>query len=719
MSSKGGMAIAKGARETWFSGADGNDEFYRFDIFLPGRRCIVCTEEKVLMNRFTIVLAVVTLGNPWALVFAKPDDANSLDELYDMSLEELMEVKVVSASRQVQKVSELSVPVSAITAEDIHYSGVTAIPEIIQFYPGMDVLQVDRNRYSVGVRGMHDVHSEHMQTLIDGRAADSAVFGGAEWFRFPVLMEDIKQIEIVRGPAGAAWGANALTGTVNVITKDPDDCPGWLASTTWNHFGEGYNHTRWSSKLGNWRWRLSLGYGEQETSEDAIADDHFTSRDFSRDWRFDSKVIYRSSEQTKWTTGLGYANNETGDYEFLGLSRGLDSRFEYTRAFAKVDHQFDSGSTGYLQWFTNYDKTHDPSITREWTGLENDVEAQLNLAPTESHRVAIGGHFRWTRVNTDSPRPQDFAFPDEPFSLQSSGLFVTDRWSVTRRLDVESQIRGEWYSETDLDWAGRLAALYGLDEKKDHILRIAGGRGFRTPQVGFDEFSLTRRPHPIVSGAYIMNINTLRDADLENEDTWSLEAGCTSRLSDNLTLKTNAYYQRFNNLIQTFYLSDPLALGRRFTYLDNGKGAHAWGNELELEMGGKSRTVSVWYAYNGFQEEVKGSTLRSYPPARHKVGLRGRYFLDDGWILNANYRYTDTTPYDQSGVAVGSGLPRNAAPPSHRLDVGLTKEFGKSEVMLGVLNVFNKTNDIMQDRGTLAPHRTPGRTFFVRLLYRF
>ena len=663
-----------------------------------------------------VVLAVVLLvfGSNERLLAEQ--DAGEQEGLFEMSLEELMDVEVISASRQAQKISESSVPVSVITSEDIHYSGLTAIPEIIQFYPGMDVLQIDRNRYAVGIRGLHDVHSEHMQTLIDGRVADSAIFGGAEWFRFPILMEDIKQIEIVRGPSGAAWGANALTGTINIITKDPDDCQGWLTSTTWNHFGEGYNHVRWGSKANDWSWYFSLGYGEHKTSEDVIQDDNFTSRDFSRDWRFNSKAVYRSSERTKWTMGLGYSNNETGDYEFVGLFRGEDSRFEYTRTFVKVDHEFENGSTGYVQWFTNYDKTHDQSMAREWIGLENDIEAQLNFSPVENHKIALGGNFRWTHINTYSPRPQDFVFQDEPFSFESSGLFVTDRWTITDRLDVEAQIRGEWYSRTDIDWAGRLAALYGLDAKKDHVLRIAAGRGFRTPQIGVDEFSLTRIAHPLVPGAYIINHNTLRDEDLENEDTWSLEAGYTSRLSEKLTFKTNAYYQRFDNLIQTHTLTDPLSLGRTFTYLDNFKGADSWGNELELEMIGDSSTVSVWYAYNGFQEEEKGCTLRSYPPARHKVGLRGRLFLKDRWSLNANYRYTDTTPYDQSGVSIGSGLPRNAAPPSHRFDLVLTKEFGKgkNKVMFGVLNVFDKQNGIMQDRGTLSPHNTPGRTYFVR-----
>ena len=653
--------------------------------------------------------------------FASGAEPNEAEDLFEMSIEDLMDVEVVSASRQAQNLGELSVPVSVVTSEDIHYSGLITIPELLRFYTGMDVLRVDRNRYSVGIRGWHDVHSEHMQTLIDGRTADSAVFGGPEWSRFPLFLEDIKQIEIVRGPAGAAWGANALTGTVNIITKDPEETQGWLTSTRLNHFGDTYNYARWGSRADKWIWRFSLGYGENETSEDAIANDKFTSRDFSRDWRFDSKAVYQQSDATKWTMGLGYSNNETGDYEFTGLFRMQDSRFEYTRAFVRVDHEFDSGTTAYLQWFTHYDKSHDQSIVREWIGLENDIEGQLTFKPAENHTVSLGGHFRWTHVNTHSGDAQDTFYPDEPFDVEHAGAFVTDRWDVTDRLAIESQKRGEWYSETKLDWAGRLAALYALDEKKDHILRLAGARAFRTPQVGFGEFTWTRIPHPIVPGAFIMNVNTLRRDDLKNEDTWSIEAGYTGRLSDTMTLKTNTYYQKFDNLIQTFSMPDPLSLGRSFNYLTNHKGADTWGNEIEFERSTKRSKIAAWYAYNGFQEEAKGTTLRSYPPARHKTGLRSRFFLDDGWTLNANYCYTTTTHYDQSGVTAGSGLPRNAGNNYHRFDLAMTKEFnkGNGEVMFGVLDLFNKNAGIMQDHATLAPHETPGRTFFVSLFCRF
>lgn len=184
---------------------------------------------------------------------------------FDMSMEELAKEPyvVVSAARQVQKISELSVPVTVITAEDIHNSGLTSIPEILQFATGMDVLRLDRNRYAVGVRALHDMTSDRTLTLVNGRIANSAMFGGLEYWRLPVLVEDIQRIEIVRGPGGAAWGANAFTGVLNIITKKPEDVLGTFSTTTVNEYGDSYSHLRWAQQKGNWKWRVSTGYEER------------------------------------------------------------------------------------------------------------------------------------------------------------------------------------------------------------------------------------------------------------------------------------------------------------------------------------------------------------------------------------------------------------------------------------------------------------------------
>mgnify|MGYP000616254397 CR=1 FL=1 len=137
---------------------------------------------------------------------------NTSDEL--LAFQELP--VVVSASRQAEPLNRSSTPVSVVTAEDIHLSGLTTVPEVLRFVPGVDVLAYGRNRYAVGVRGGHDYFSDRTLTMIDGRNAESPVFGGSEFLRYPLLMEDIERIEVVRGPGGGArlpwWGGYCFYG---------------------------------------------------------------------------------------------------------------------------------------------------------------------------------------------------------------------------------------------------------------------------------------------------------------------------------------------------------------------------------------------------------------------------------------------------------------------------------------------------------------------------
>ena len=142
-----------------------------------------------------ISISLIVLVCFYGQVFAERAEPNEADDFFAMSLEELMEVPVViSASRQEQKISEASVPISIITAEDIHYSGLTTIPEILQFAPGVDVRRLDRQRYIVGVRGLFSGESDRTLVLIDGRPAHDLIHGTVHWTNLPVLIEDIKRI---------------------------------------------------------------------------------------------------------------------------------------------------------------------------------------------------------------------------------------------------------------------------------------------------------------------------------------------------------------------------------------------------------------------------------------------------------------------------------------------------------------------------------------------
>jgi len=231
----------------------------------------VFTKRNILARLFAFILIFLLVFVFSVQLFAGQKGIDSEQNFFEMSLEELVKEPyvVVSASRQSQKLTELSVPVSVITAEDIHHSGLTNIPEILQFYPGIDKLRLSRHRWAVGVRGLHEFISDRTLILINGRFAESPLFGGTECYPLPILMEDIERIEIVRGPGGAAWGANAFNGVINIITKKPEDVLGVFGSTTVTEFGDSYTHLRWAKKQDKWKWRQSAGYEDFKNSDDA------------------------------------------------------------------------------------------------------------------------------------------------------------------------------------------------------------------------------------------------------------------------------------------------------------------------------------------------------------------------------------------------------------------------------------------------------------------
>lgn len=668
-----------------------------------------------------MALAALTL---FTLRPAAGAESNQSEDLFDMSIEQLMDIEIVSASKQAQKIGELSVPVSVITAEDIRRSGLTSVPQILQFACGIDMLQPHRNSYAVGIRGLGGVISDRVKLLVNGRLADNTAFGGPDFHSLPVLIEDIERIEIVRGPSGAVWGANAFTGVINIITKKPEDILGYFGSTTINEFGDSYTHLRWAEKNGKWRWRASAGYEDLESSDDAIEGTaahksyfpslnalmgfgNFTTRDFARNWRFDAEAFYSLSEMTEISFGAGYSNMEMGDYEQLGYFPMTDGRNELLRAFTKIDHEFQNGATGHLQWFGNF-------WNGNWTqfaqhkSVQNDLEAQYNFPHEGRHQLSVGGNLQWTHLNLRKGALQEYWYPGEPFDEYMAGFFVVDRYQATDRLTIEGQIRADWYSKTTTDWAGRLTGLYALDDQKNHVLRLGVAKAFRTPLIAVRK-AMGRRL-PVGGGLYALNVE-LPTKDLDNEETYSIEAGYTGKFPRGVTFRADTYYQRFSRLIGHNKTFDGFGLSH-YTPA-NIDGADSWGAELELAVERKKSRFSTWYAYNDFEPDQGHQSVRAYPPAQHKVGVTGRLYLPEGWAFNANYRYTDTTPGNPSSDhPIGS---------SHRLDLTLSKEIakGKGEVLFGVADLLNKTCDPIKGNSTMTGHETPGRTFFLQMKLKF
>ncbi len=658
---------------------------------------------------------------------AQQEDAEAIKELFNMSIEELMEVTVVTAaSRLPQKSDELSSPVTIITDEDIHYSGLTSIPEILRFACGIDVLQIDRKRYAIGIHGLHETFSDRTTLLINGRAADNPVYGGPDFQGLPLLIEDIERIEVVRSPGSAAWGANALTGVVNIVTKKPADVPGGMAKTTITEFGDSYTHLRWAEEHTKWSWRISAGYEDIKDSEDAIdgtADyksfmpginamigfNTFKTRDFTRNRKIDTEAYYDISDMKKLSFGIGHTHIDAGDFELGGHYPRENIREDHFRSYIKLDQNSKSGNSSYLQWSGKLWNTNWP-MAAQFSTQQHELEGQYNFASKNGHNASIGTSFRWDHIDSDtsSGRPQQARISGVPLDEYNVGLFAIDRWEVSDRWTIESQIRSDWYSGTRADWSGRLTGLYNIDQAKKHILRFSVAKAFSAPLPELRKASSTLIP--MGGGLFLLNVTA--PGNLENEQLICLETGYTAKISKTLFFRADTFYQQFNKLIG--YRLTRNIFNQVFAIADNIDGADAWGGDIELAIDRDWGRISSWYSYNEFKPDRKNQDFAAFMPARHKTGLRFRHRFKSDWILNTNYTYTDMT---RGNPSTGN----NDINASNRLDLTISKTFNKEsgEIMVGVSDIFNKTHDPVRQSNEYTGHEIPGKTFFISLQLKF
>lgn len=156
---------------------------------------------------------------------AKPDSL-------DLSLEELMNLVVTSVSKKAQTLAETAAAAYVIKAEDIRRSGATNIPEALRLAPGVQVAAIGHNRWSVSIRGFNSRFANKLLVLVDGRAIYSPAFSGVFWEHNDIPLSNIERIEVIRGPGGSLWGANAVNGIINIITYPAQDTQGGLLSAS-------------------------------------------------------------------------------------------------------------------------------------------------------------------------------------------------------------------------------------------------------------------------------------------------------------------------------------------------------------------------------------------------------------------------------------------------------------------------------------------------------
>ena len=151
-------------------------------------------------------------------------------DLAELGFDELMQMEVTSVSKKSEKLSEAAAAVYVVTEDEIRRSGATSIPEALRLVPGVDVAQIEPNKWAVSIRGFNGRFANKLLVLIDGRSVYTPTFSGVYWEYFDYLLADIERIEVIRGPGATLWGANAVNGIINIITREAGDSQGGLLS---------------------------------------------------------------------------------------------------------------------------------------------------------------------------------------------------------------------------------------------------------------------------------------------------------------------------------------------------------------------------------------------------------------------------------------------------------------------------------------------------------
>src|SRR5579864_7507632 len=289
------------------------------DKLYESRRADGC--RGLLMNRISSIKRIASLGLLWFPLGAQDSSPNpppptQTKDLSGASLEDLLNVKVTSVSKKEEKLWTTGAAVFVITQEDIRRSGYTNIPDLLRMVPGVNVARMNANVWAISIRGFNDVYADKVLVLVDGRSVYDPIFSGVSWQDLDVPLEDIERIEVIRGPGGTVWGANAMNGVINIITKSAENTKGGLLRAGAGSDVAGDFLAQYGGDIGSWAsYRVFQQYSGLDNfrsvyGPEAMDGSRSFHEGFRADWKptaSDSVMVegdYKQTLQGDLTTSL-------------------------------------------------------------------------------------------------------------------------------------------------------------------------------------------------------------------------------------------------------------------------------------------------------------------------------------------------------------------------------------------------------------------------------
>jgi iron complex outermembrane receptor protein len=466
-----------------------------------------------------LAIALLPLGGAFAQA------QGDVRELTRMSLEELANLEVTSVSKTVQKLSSAPAAIYVVTREEILRSGARSIPEALRLAPNLQVLQFGSSSYGITARGFGDkrdvqTQSNKLLILIDGRTVYSPLFSGVFYDAQDVVMEDIERIEVISGPGATLWGANAMNGVINVITRSAASSRGLLAKAGSGNQESAVN-VRYGDNIGNTAYRVyAKGFerGSNELADGASAHDRWSNVQggFRADWRSDASTLTLQGDAYQINSSVPNLDSISG--------RGANTIARWERATER--------SHLSVQAYYDWTKREAPPDGASFELHTYDFEAQQSIA-LGAHHIVWGFGKRQNDYRVTSVGQLQFSPRSNSLSL--TNIFAQDTFSLgafelTAGLKLEDNPYSDWEALPDL----RVSYL----ATEDIMLWAAASRGIRSPtpfDVGVLEFvgpDLFLRGNP----------------DFRSEQVDAYQLGYRHQPNSAVSVSINAFYNDYDDL---------------------------------------------------------------------------------------------------------------------------------------------------------------------------